>query len=352
MTATYTSARLRRYLTAGYTLLILYASLLPFIGWHEQGLAFSEVLTAPLRQTYSWLDLIINLAAYLPFGALLALTLRARVSAVWSILLATLGGLMLSTTMEYAQLYLPGRVSSNVDILANTAGTLLGALLELALVPQTLLAALVRLRQHFFRNGAVVDFGVALVALWMFAQINPSLPMLGNVFISEAHNSPFVPIPPATFSWLACVAVALNLLMVGCLLLTLLHARRHAIVGLVLILCAVALIKFIAAAILLNSWALLLWLNVGAVVGTAAGLLLVAAISWLPHRLFRWHAAATAGGYIALTQGLMESGRPSSARPLLHWHYGHLLNYNGLSRTILLLFPLLLLAYLWRTRDR
>jgi len=37
---------------------------------------------------------------------------------------------------------------------------------------------------------------------------------------------------------------------------------------------------------------------------------------------------------------------------LYQWHYGHLLNYNGLSQTIALVFPFFLLGYLWRVRNQ
>jgi hypothetical protein len=37
---------------------------------------------------------------------------------------------------------------------------------------------------------------------------------------------------------------------------------------------------------------------------------------------------------------------------LYQWHFGHLLNYNGLSQTVMLAFPLLLLGYLWRGASR
>ena len=38
------------------------------------------------------------------------------------------------------------------------------------------------------------------------------------------------------------------------------------------------------------------------------------------------------------------------AMSIYHWHYGHLLNFNGLAQTITLAFPLLLLFHLWRIR--
>lgn len=341
-------ARLRRYLAAGYVLFIVYASLSPFTGWQEQGLDFIEVMESPLALTYTWSDLIINVIAYFPLGLLLGLALRARLGAAGGVLLATLGGALLSAAMEYAQMYLPSRISSNVDLLANTGGALAGALLAATIAPSAWFNFLMRWRQHLFHGGGGVDFGLALVALWMFAQVNPTLPMLGNVFISEVAQQPFVPLPAEPFSWLESLAVALNLLMLGCLLLTLLHQRRHAVAGLVLVLGAVALVKFVAAALLLKSWALLLWLNGEAMLGIGAGLLLLAFVNRLPRTLLLWCSAGVTLAYLVLAHGLLDSGKPSSS--IYHWRYGHLLNYNGLSQTITLVFPLLMLGYLWRVR--
>lgn len=344
--------RLRRYLATGYALFIVYASLSPFTGWREGELNFIAVLEAPLRLTYTGFDTTVNLIAYFPLGLLLGLLLRERLGAAGGVLLATLGGALLSAVMEYVQMYLPSRVSSNVDLLSNTCGTLAGALLAASVAPSAWFAFVMHWRQRLFHGGEGVDFGLALVALWMFAQVNPSLPMLGNVFITQVAQPPFVPVSAASFSWLECAAVALNLLMLGCLLLTLLHQRRHAVIGLVLVLCAVALTKFIAAALLLKSWALLLWLNGEAVIGICAGLLLLLLIHWLPRMLLLWCGAGVTLAYLGLTHGLLDSSKPAAAMPLYHWHYGHLLNYNGLSQTVALVFPLLLLGYLWRIRER
>jgi hypothetical protein len=57
-------------------------------------------------------------------------------------------------------------------------------------------------------------------------------------------------------------------------------------------------------------------------------------------------------GYLVLAHGVLESGSPSAAMRLYQWHFGHLLNYNGLSQTVMLAFPLLLLGYLWRGASR
>lgn len=341
-------ALLRSYITAGYALFIIYASLTPFSGWQEQGLDFTAVMFAPLAQTYSWLDAITNFLAYLPFGLLLCLTLRARTSATYSVLFTTLFGFALSAMMEYLQLYLPHRISSNLDLLINGGGMFCGALLAASIVPRAWFFSLMHFRFHYFQRGAGVDFGLALVLLWMFAQINPSLPMLGNVFITEVMHQPFIPPIITPFNWLESAAVTLNLLMLGALLLTLLHSRRHAVAALLMTLCLIALMKFIAAAVLLKSWALLLWLNGEAMLGIFIGVILMALIGWLTRPYLIRSAACIACLYLVLAQGVLESGSPSAAMRLYQWRFGHLLTYNGLSQTMMLIFPLLMLGYLWR----
>ncbi|MBI3902283.1 MAG: VanZ family protein [Nitrosomonadales bacterium] len=344
--------RLRSYLAAGYALFIVYASLSPLSGWQEQGLEFFAVLSAPLAQTYTTFDTVVNLLAYLPLGLLLGLALGARFGAGWSVLLAALCGTALSAAMEYAQMYLPMRTSSNLDLLTNGAGALAGALLAVGIAQRAWFVYLMQWRKWLFHRGGEVDFGLALAALWMFAQINPSLPMLGNVFISEAARQPFVALPAEPFQWLECLAVALNLLMLGTLLLTLMRQRRAALITLMTILCAVALVKFIAAAALLKSWALLLWMNSEAMLGIAVGLSLLSAALWLPRRGTLLLAALVALGHLFIGFFVLDGNDPASARAILYWHYGHLLNYNGLSQTITLVFPFLLLGYLWRARSR
>ncbi|MGC2457601.1 MAG: VanZ family protein [Gallionellaceae bacterium] len=344
--------RLRTYLAAGYALFIVYASLSPFSGWQEQGLDFLDVLTAPLAQTFTWFDTVVNLLAYLPFGLLLGLMFHMRFGIGGSVLLATLCGAALSALMEFAQMYLPSRVSSNVDLLNNTAGTLAGALLAVSIVPQGWYITLTHWRRWLFHRGSAVDFGLALVALWMFAQVNPSLPLLGNMFIREAARQPFVARPLEPFKWLESLAVVFNLLMLGTLLLTLLRQRRDALIALMMILCVVALAKFVAAAVLLKSWALLLWLNSEAVFGLFFGLLLLFAGVWISRNAMKLLAALVALGHLSIAFFLLDSNDPASARAIYHWHYGHLLNYNGLSQAILLAFPFLLLVYLWRIRNR
>jgi VanZ family protein len=343
--------RLRTWLTTGYTLFIVYGSLSPFSGWREQGLNFTEVLLAPFQLSYTGFDAVINLLAYLPFGLLVGLTLRAHFGALVSVILGLCSGMLLSASMEYLQLFLPSRNSSNLDLLNNSAGALMGALLGVSMASWTwLFSHLTRWRSELFRHGHEMDFGLAMLALWMFGQINPSLPMLGNVFISEVARQPFVTLPPAPFDIWESGAVTLNLLMLGTLLLTLLRTPRKVVTAMLVVLAIVALAKFIAAALLLKSWALLLWINSEAVLGILLGVLLLMTAVWLPRAAAMGLGATIALAYFAIVNFVLNNSTPSAAMSIYHWHYGHLLNYNGLAQTITLIFPLLLLFHLWRIR--
>jgi VanZ family protein len=339
--------RLRRYLVAGYMLLIVYASLSPFSGWQIPSAGFFDILAAPLGHRYSRFDLVINLFAYMPFGLLLSLTLRPKVGTAKGIILAALGGFLLSATMEYAQMYLPSRTSSNLDLLTNTAGSMIGAILAATIAPLSWFAFLMDWRQRLFHPSNETDFGLALIVLWMFAQVNPSLPMLGNAFID---NTPVDSSATLHFNWLTGTAAALDLLMLGSLLITLLRQRRHIMAGLLLVLCMVVLVKFIITTLLLKSWALLLWINDEAIFGVFAGFLLLAVATRLPRRWLLLGMAAVSPCYFYLAHILLSGN--TSSMSLYQWHYGHLLNYNHLSQVILAAFPFLLLIYLWRIRNR
>ncbi|MGA7593848.1 MAG: VanZ family protein [Gallionella sp.] len=343
--------KLRAWLTLGYTLFILYGSLSPFSGWHDQGLEFSEVLLTPFEETYTAFDAVINLMSYLPFGLLVGLTARARFGSLASVAFGLFAGVLLSASMEYLQMYLPMRISSNMDILTNSCGALIGSILAVSITSWTwFFPRLTRWRNELFRHGKETEFGLALLALWMFGQANPSLPMLGNVFISGTASQPFVPPHPAPFNWLESSVVTLNLLMLGTLLLTLLRMPRHIVTSLLAVLSTVALVKFITAALLLKSWALLLWINSEAVFGMMLGVVLLFSALWLPRRAVISLGAAVALWDFAMVNFVFDDNSPSAAMSIYHWHYGHLLNYNGLAQTITLVYPLLLLFHLWRAR--
>jgi VanZ family protein len=75
------------------------------------------------------LHFALNLILFMPLGALLHHEGQRRSSRLQSILILTgVLSLLLSLTVEYIQRYIPSRDSSLIDVLANTAGGVIGAL--------------------------------------------------------------------------------------------------------------------------------------------------------------------------------------------------------------------------------
>ena len=66
--ANHSRTHLTLYLTSGYALLILYASLYPLAGWHDSGGDSLAFLGAAWPRYYTGFDLATNIIAYLPFG--------------------------------------------------------------------------------------------------------------------------------------------------------------------------------------------------------------------------------------------------------------------------------------------
>jgi VanZ family protein len=105
-----------------YVLLILYSSLYP---WHFSYNPDNPFLV-PLSDS-SPRDLFVNFWIYSPIGALAYLSLAKFPRLRW--LLPVALGTVISVSVELAQYYLPGRVSSLGDIFANVVGTAAGMLI-------------------------------------------------------------------------------------------------------------------------------------------------------------------------------------------------------------------------------
>lgn len=82
-----------------------------------------EPLGLPFGPTYTVLEILANVALFVPFGVLALTAFRGM--KVWS---ATAAGLATSGLIEGVQLFLPTRFSTVSDLIANTAGALIGAL--------------------------------------------------------------------------------------------------------------------------------------------------------------------------------------------------------------------------------
>jgi VanZ family protein len=88
------------------------------------------MLELPDSQSFSASDLALNLLGFVPLGFLLCLfLLTTKRLPSWGCLLSTvIVGLLVSLAIEVTQVWLPGRDSSMLDLVANTLGTGMGGI--------------------------------------------------------------------------------------------------------------------------------------------------------------------------------------------------------------------------------
>ena len=122
--------QLQRFLiaTAVVIAIIIYGSLYPFVFRQPvYGIGPARTLLESWRDKPSRGDFIANMLFYMPLGFFAILAISNRIGGLLRIALVLATGTVLSTLMELAQYYDPGRVTSATDLYANVAGTALGA---------------------------------------------------------------------------------------------------------------------------------------------------------------------------------------------------------------------------------
>ena len=156
-----------------YSVLIVFASLIPFDGWRAQGIDPRVFLFAKIPPPYwTWFDVNTNIVGYAPLGFFLALALMRSGKPRLAVPLAFLAGTLLSLCMEFLQIYLPRRVPSNLDWVLNSGGTLIGALLAALLEKLGAVSRWSAFRSQWLGEGGA---GVlVLLALWPFALLFPA----------------------------------------------------------------------------------------------------------------------------------------------------------------------------------
>jgi VanZ family protein len=184
-----------------YAVLIVYASLYPFVGWRVPGVSLLYYLTLPWPRWWTGFDLVSNLLGYLPLGALIfAALVRTGTQSGPAMRLTVVAGTLLSLAMETLQNFLPQRVASNVDLALNAFGTLLGAAIALWLHRSGGLQSWQAARDRWFIARSAG--GLVLLLLWPFGLLFP-LPVplgVGQVLVrvqelvtSVAQDTPAAP---------------------------------------------------------------------------------------------------------------------------------------------------------------
>ena len=339
-------SRLVRYLTVGYTLLIAYASLYPFDAWRgtlDNPLGF---LLAEWPRYYTLSDVALNIVAYGPLGFLLVLLLLPYLGPRPAALFATVAGTLLSIGMEVLQHFVPLRVSSNLDVLTNGLGAMMGAMLAAIVGERWVLSGhFYRVRQRVFRPGEGIDVGFVLLLMWLFTQLNPEVWLFGNGDLRPAIVvAGGLEFNPASYRWLETGVTALNLSGI-CLLVTALARTREGLPGVLLAFIATAFtLKALGALALFKPPEVMVWLTPGALLGLPAGLALYLLLSRLAPAVMAVIAALLiAGGFVLVN---IAPDNPYLAASVRTWRHGHFLSFSGLTQLAAALWPALALGYL------
>jgi hypothetical protein len=298
-------------------------------------------LTARFPRAYLPFDLVANLLGYLPLGFLAVLAAHPILPRRAAFAFAVVCTLMLSIALESLQLYLPARTSSNLDLLANAGGGVLGALAAAAAGGRLLREeGLKALRDRLFLPGGKIDLG-----LWLLAQLNPGTLLFGTGDLRELFRPPPGKLYPAElFVRVEAGVAGANALCVG-LLASCLIAPGQPKRPLVLFLVGAGIaVHSFAFGLLVRSQDMLSWLTPGALYGVAAALVLLLIAAGLPRAV----QLALSGAALLAATALVNLSPPNPylAATLSLWQQGQFFNFNGATRIVSAIWPFAAMFYL------
>jgi VanZ family protein len=341
-------ARLAWILAVAYSLIIVYASLRPFLGWRMPPDEVLHFLTAPWPRFTSLPDVAVNFAAYVPLGLLLSVAVGARYGPGRGAVAAGIAAALLSLLMETLQMFLPVRIASNVDLLSNSLGALLGALAAPLLAPsQALGAPLHAARGRMFQQGMMADVGLVVLILWLFTQFHPTAQLFGTGAVRATLDLPaYLAHTPLLAFGGEAVVVTLNLLGVGLMLSSVLRVEQRPVLVAGSVLGAALVVKWLTTALLVQAPAPLTWLTPGVLSGIAAGFVLLFAAIRLPRPARIVLSAACIAAATAAINLAPDNPYQTIPSQLLARGSSHFLSFSGIARALSELWPLLAIGYL------
>lgn len=318
-----------------YTLFIVWASLYSERGWQDLPADLFGFLFAPLPHWITRTDLTTNLLVYLPLGYLLCRRIDLHIHPWLTVCITAGTAAGLSLGLETLQQALPMRNASSLDAAINTLGALCGAIISLHHQRwRRALRMLSHWRDRVFHPGLAANLGLALAALWLFAQF--SLRPLPGIGWLTLHLRPIDTQPSSlgdlNLHWF--LAQSLEMVCLGTFLAALLRPGRY-VGALTLSFIFAFLAKLLTATILLK------WTAVGGLMSleTLAAFFCAFWLLLLPWVSRHRRPIAIVGLVIIILWRLWEGA------PLL-WPKQSLLNLVGLAATLAAWWPFLGLAIL------
>lgn len=344
-----TPSRIGHYFFYCSLLLIVIISFYPFTGWFYNRTDLFAFFFYPLPHYYTLFDNSVNVMAYIPTGFFLARMLRKK-SFTW--LRAILLCALISASIEFIQQFLPNRVSSNLDILSNSAGAALGCLFAHLYASRRLKRLYLFWRHSALAPGLAAEWGLVWMLLWFISQLDPSQPFLSVVVVPRGLPQPYIsPIENATFFLNLLEGGGMMLNLIGVAFFVSLLARRtsQAPKAIFFTLIIALMAKLFFASMLLKREQFFSWLNLNILVGGIAGSILIFLLWRLNQRARAFLALITLAGSQIISWMWPLSPQYSATLALFRWNYGHLSHFNGLTSIISDIWPIgamLWLAYI------
>ena len=348
------------WLVLAWLLLIVYASLYPFMPWTwPPGTGWLDALRLPWPRKLFPFDVSCNIVGYAPLGLLSFAAMRrggrSLRAALWASLLP---GPLISFGMEVLQNFLPGRVPSLSDWLFNSLGVLCGVVIGL------LLDSLGGMRRW---QGWSDDWfephsagALALLALWPMALLFPTpvplglgqwLPHLQDMALDALEGTPMLawfdvdePVLRALPPGFEAIATALGLLAPA--LLTMVITKRG---WRRLVLCLGAagvgvLVTALSTALNFgpsHAWA---WITPPTLPGLALGGVLALLAVLLPRRVNAALGLLVLASMIALVTHAPAD--PYLSQSLHTWEQGRFINLYGMAQWLGWVWPFAALVWL------
>lgn len=360
-----------RALSVLFAVAVAFATLYPLVDWRPRGTGTFAFLFGGLPRYWTWFDVLSNVFAYGVLALLLSIAWLARARPWVAFVVVTVASSLLSLSLEAVQSWLPARVPSLLDWLANTAGAGGGAWLGATLngaAQQRGVRVVLPVRERWYEQGP--PMGWVLLLLWLSAQLIPQ-----RLLFATGHVEPVLqrllgwllgPEAP-DLSWAAdrmwgaqapagygvaieAAAVICALCAVGSLAFSLVHGSRRRLL-LVACIAGVAFgLRSLATQMAYGVAAPFAWLTPGAQGGLIVGTALLYGLETLGPR-----TRAAAGLCAALIGAVLVNiapGDPYFDTTVAGSSAGQLSNLHGLLRSVSVAWPTIAIPWFWRRAAR
>jgi VanZ family protein len=345
------------------TFAVVFLTLYPWLGWRSIASTPWAFLSDPWPRYWTAFDVISNIVAYFPIGFLFVLLTARPVNRRYTaseigmlVFVAVLFGSSISFLLECLQSWLPNRVPSKLDWIANTFGTLLGASAGLGLtswLQRGLHASAFAAHQHSKIAWSKLppgrlSLGLLTLVLWVVINANPQRLLFASGEVADLFELDVPTFALVDSGFLEAFIVMAQMCIVSSIVWTAANnqlARRLLLVG---ALGGGLLMKSLSSASLVSEADPFWWLTPGAQAGLLLGSIGVALLITLTPQ-----TQSRIAQVLVLTVTVLANLAPDNPfydSMIDRWDQGRWSSLHGLVLSIAYLWPVLVFAYLWLAR--